>query len=106
MGLTVEVCGDGREAVTLATNNNYQLILMDMQMPELDGLSATQEIRRLPNGADVPIIALTANAFSEDRRRCLDAGMNDFVAKPIDPAVLYTCLLRWLEARSMQATLA
>ena len=106
VGLTVEVCGDGREAVTLATNNNYQLILMDMQMPELDGLSATQEIRRLPNGADVPIIALTANAFSEDRRRCLDAGMNDFVAKPIDPAVLYTCLLRWLEARSMQATLA
>lgn len=99
VGLQVEVCGNGREAVALAARHSYRLILMDMQMPELDGLSATGEIRQQAGGSEVPIIALTANAFSEDRRKCLDAGMNDFVAKPIDPAILYTCLLRWLENR-------
>jgi CheY-like chemotaxis protein len=67
-----------------------------MQMPVLDGLDATRQIRQLPGGADLPIIAMTANAFAEDRARCLAAGMNDFIPKPIDPDLLYATVLKWL----------
>ena len=65
-------------------------------MPRLDGLGATQQIRALPHGRDVRIVALTANAFEEDRRRCLDAGMDDFIAKPVDAEQLAEGLTRWL----------
>jgi CheY-like chemotaxis protein len=96
VGLTVDVAADGAEALALATRTDYDLILMDMQMPLMDGLEATQRIRRLPNGARVPIIAATANAFTEDRARCLAAGMTDFIAKPVFPDVLYETLLKYL----------
>ena len=67
-------------------------------MPVLDGLAATRQIRSLPGGAHLPVIAMTANAFSEDRDKCLAAGMNDFVAKPFRPEELYEVLLRWLRS--------
>ena len=72
------------------------MILMDMQMPEMDGIEATRQIRALPEGREIPIIAMTANAFADDQQRFMDAGMNDFIAKPIIPARLFDTLARWL----------
>jgi CheY-like chemotaxis protein len=88
-GMRAEVAANGVEAVQAVHQRNFDVILMDMQMPEMDGLEATRRIRQLgAMGRAVPIIAMTANAMQEDRRRCLEAGMNDFVAKPIDSGEL------------------
>lgn len=102
VGLKTDVAVNGRQAVEMFQTGNYQLILMDMQMPEMDGIAATQAIRRLPGGREVPIVAMTANAFEEDRRNCLAAGMNAFIAKPVAPATLYSVLGRWLPAGDIE----
>lgn len=96
VGLVVDVAENGVQATDLAKQNNYALILMDMQMPERDGLEATRQIRLIPDRSQVPIIAMTANAFAEDRVRCFAAGMNGFLSKPVNPDELYSTILSWL----------
>ncbi|MCX8086031.1 MAG: response regulator [Rhodocyclaceae bacterium] len=95
-GLVPTVARDGAEALELAEANDFDLILMDIQMPVMDGLVATRAIRALPRHAKTPIVAMTANAFEEDRRQCFAAGMDDYLAKPVTPAALKAKLKRWL----------
>jgi PAS domain S-box-containing protein len=94
IGFVIDIADDGEQAVAMARNTAYAAILMDMQMPKMDGLQATRLIRRLGGYAATPIVAITANAFAEDKARCFDAGMNDFLVKPFTPAAIYSTLLR------------
>lgn len=96
-GLDVSEAQNGRVAVDLARGGAFDLVLMDVQMPVLDGLSATREIRRLPGYAGVPVLAMTANVFEDDRIACLEAGMDGFVAKPVEPSALRSAVAEWLQ---------
>jgi two-component system sensor histidine kinase/response regulator len=98
VGLQVDCAHNGQEALALAARRPPDLVLMDMQMPGLDGLAATRALRALPHGPGLPILALTANALAEDREACRAAGMDDFIAKPVRPARLFAQLLQWLDA--------
>jgi CheY-like chemotaxis protein len=96
VGLSIDLAEDGKQAVALAREHRYDLILMDLQMPQLNGIDATRAIRALPGCADIPILAMTANAFDEDRQVCLEAGMDDHIGKPVVPELLFATLLKWL----------
>jgi signal transduction histidine kinase len=93
----LDIVSNGKTALAQLDHAAYDLILMDVQLPEMNGLEATRQIRQRPNEARLPIIAITANAFAEDRQRCLEAGMNDFIAKPVEPAMLFEKLHHWLQ---------
>ena len=92
----VDLAENGAEAVRMARENDYDVVLMDMQMPVMDGIEATRILRSDPRFETLPIIAMTANALVSDREMCLEAGMNDHIAKPIDPDQLFGVLLRWI----------
>ena len=96
-GLIIDMAEHGAQAINRVETNDYDLVLMDVQMPVMDGISATKAIRALSDRSTLPILALTAGAFAEDRERCLAAGMNDYVCKPIEPGPLFRTLLRWLD---------
>jgi PAS domain S-box-containing protein len=99
VGLLTDMAEDGEEAVAMARKTRYAAIFMDMQMPKLNGVEATRQIRQLPGYQDIPIIAMTANAFAEDKAQCLAAGMNDFLIKPFIPEELFAILLRALSGQ-------
>lgn len=98
-GFQVEIAANGQEALDRLQQGTFDLVLMDMQMPVMDGVTATQAIRQHPQWTQLPVVAMTANAMEQDRQQCLAAGMNDFVSKPIEPDQLWQALLRWIPPR-------
>jgi len=98
-GLIVDVADNGQIALELVQKSSYDLVFMDMQMPVMDGVTATREMRKQDRLEHLPIVSMTANAMEQDRRKCADAGMNDFLIKPIDPKDMWTILVRWVRPR-------
>jgi CheY-like chemotaxis protein len=94
--IVVDLAEDGLQALQMARETPYALILMDMQMPRMNGIESARRIRADSLNRDSPIIAMTANAFAEDRKACLEAGMNDFLSKPVEPERLLETILKWL----------
>lgn len=103
-GFVVDLAENGRIAVEKVKANNYDLVLMDMQMPEMDGIEATVEIRKDVSFNNLPIVAMTANVMQGDRDRCVEAGMNDHVGKPIEPNELWKTLMKWIQPENRQSS--
>ena len=101
-GAVVRLCGNGQQALELLDKERFGLVLMDVQMPVMDGFEATRRIRARPGLTGQVVIAMTANAMAGDRARCLEAGMDDFESKPIDPERLYLTLAKWLPAEAAE----
>ncbi len=99
-GMRVDTAENGLAALEKIRNRKYDLILMDMQMPVMDGITAIREIRKNQDWSLLPVVAMTANAMDQDRAACIDAGMNDFISKPIDPSLLWKILLKWIKPRN------
>ncbi len=99
--LAIETAENGQVALRMVAEHEYDLVLMDMQMPVMDGLAATRAIRLKPQFRSLPIIAMTANVMESDREKCTEAGMNDHLTKPIDPEALFAALLRWIKPRAL-----
>ena len=100
--MSIDVADNGEIAVRMVGEHDYDLVLMDMQMPVMDGIAATKAIRSNPRFSALPIVAMTANAMEGDRERCLQAGMNGHVSKPIDPDRMYATVTRWVKPRRAQ----
>ena len=100
--MSIDLAENGEVAVRMVSKNDYDLVLMDMQMPVMDGIAATKAIRSNPRFSTLPIIAMTANAMDADRERCLAAGMNDHLSKPIDPDAMFTTVMKWIKPRRAQ----
>lgn len=98
-GLQIDIANNGKEAISMVENDDYAAVLMDIQMPEIDGYEATRQIRNKPDARfqSLPIVAMTAHAMSEHRIKAEEVGMNDYVSKPIDPELLFTTLLKWIK---------
>jgi two-component system sensor histidine kinase/response regulator len=103
-GFKVKIANNGQEVMDMVAKKAYDIVLMDVQMPVMDGITATEEIRKDVRYKDLPIVAMTANAMQQDRERCIEAGMNDHVAKPIDPDELFRALLKWIKPRMAHAS--
>ena len=103
---TIDVANNGVESIEKILKNHYDIVLMDMQMPVMDGVAATIEIRKDARFKDLPIVAMTANAMQQDREKCIAAGMNDHVAKPIDPDELFNALLKWIKPKHPSSVVA
>ncbi|MFA7554011.1 MAG: response regulator [Spongiibacteraceae bacterium] len=106
VGLAVETAVDGQEAIDMAQQNHYDIILMDMQMPKVDGLTATAAILSNPQFNNIPILAMTANVFAQDQQACLKIGMKDIIVKPVDPDNLYLKLAQWLADSDQQVEMS
>jgi CheY-like chemotaxis protein len=103
-GAKVTVAGDGQQALDRLAEGNFDIVLLDCQMPVMDGYETIQAIRADPRLRDLPVIAMTANAMSGDRNRALSAGMDDHIAKPVDVASMLSTIARWLQAKAADRT--
>ena len=106
VGIVPDIANNGIEAIRMVEEHNYDIVLMDVQMPEMDGYTATQHIRQQQRFQEMPIIAMTAHALESDRQQCLQVGMDDYISKPIEPELLYTRLAHWIKITERETTMA
>jgi CheY-like chemotaxis protein len=98
-GIQVQIAENGVEALNNMEHNGYDCVLMDVQMPIMDGFQATRRLKEISTLKDIPVIAMTANAMQQDRQKCLEVGMVDFISKPILPLTLYQVLSKWIKVK-------